>query len=291
MTWLKRNWRGLLARAPLPTLALAASWGVGSFAALFVPPLIAVIQAAAFELTYIGLAIVDVPERDRRRRATKISLSAVAVSVVYNSAAGYFHRNPAALTGLSFAEELALAVAHGAPLAIVAYLVADLLFHTRTRAHLPSQRRALVRRLAQALRTAREEIAPLRVMLAQAQADAAQAVRDREAARAGGAQASADLAQQQAVNAQQGAEIARLEGELAQARQAQARADGEAARLARELELAQAGAALDVRGLARRMEAAGLSLREIGRVLDRPESTVRSWLKAATNGHVGAATE
>ncbi|MFN8504459.1 hypothetical protein [Kouleothrix sp.] len=31
------HWRGVLARLPLPMLALAASYGVYSFAALFVP--------------------------------------------------------------------------------------------------------------------------------------------------------------------------------------------------------------------------------------------------------------
>lgn len=129
MTWLQTHWRTILSHAPLPMLALAASYGVYQYALLFVPQWVAVVQAAAFEATYIGLAVVRVPEADRRVLATRISFAAVAVSVVYNSAAGYFHRNPAALIGLSFVEELGLAIAHGAPLAIVAYLVADLLLH------------------------------------------------------------------------------------------------------------------------------------------------------------------
>jgi DNA-binding NarL/FixJ family response regulator len=44
--------------------------------------------------------------------------------------AGLFHRNPALLSkGLDWYAELGLAVLHGAPLAWVAYLVADLLLH------------------------------------------------------------------------------------------------------------------------------------------------------------------
>jgi hypothetical protein len=130
MKWIRVHWRTILSHAPLPMLALAASYGVYQYALLFVPHWVAVTQAAAFEATYIGLSVVRVPEEDRRVLATRISFAAVAVSVVYNSAAGYFHRNPNALIGLSFYEELGLAVAHGAPLAIVAYLVADLLLHT-----------------------------------------------------------------------------------------------------------------------------------------------------------------
>lgn len=133
MIWFRTHWRSILAHLPLPMLGLAASYGVYSFALLFVPQFFALAQAAAFELTYIGLAVVDAPELARRSRAARISVAAVAVSVVYNSAAGYFHRNPLALSGLSFWEELGLAVVHGAPLAITAYFVADFLLHPTTR--------------------------------------------------------------------------------------------------------------------------------------------------------------
>lgn len=133
MIWIRSNWRGVLAHLPLPMLGLAASYGVYSFALLFVPQFFALAQAAAFELTYIGLAVVDAPELARRSRAARISVAAVAVSVVYNSASGYFHRNPLALSGLSFWEELGLAIVHGAPLAITAYFVADFLLHPTTR--------------------------------------------------------------------------------------------------------------------------------------------------------------
>src|SRR5262249_43972446 len=48
---------------------------------------------------------------------------------------------------------------------------------------------------------------------------------------------------------------------------------------------AGAAAGLDPRSLAQRMEAAQIPQRAIARLLDMPESTVRGWLKAATNGH------
>jgi len=123
-------WRNLLARLPLPMLALAASYGVYSFAALFVPFWVAVVQAAAFELTYIGLAVVQGLDNAGRRRATLISVGAVVTSVLYNTLAGLFHRNTELLASLPFWGECLLAVLHGAPLAWVAYLVSDLLLHT-----------------------------------------------------------------------------------------------------------------------------------------------------------------
>lgn len=124
----KLKW--LLPRLPLPMLALAASYGVYQFALLFVPWWVALIQAAAFETTYLGLAMIESETPDQRRRATAISIGAVVVSVLYNSLAGFFHRN--GLGELSMVGEIVLATLHGAPLAIVAYLVADLLLHKGT---------------------------------------------------------------------------------------------------------------------------------------------------------------
>lgn len=125
------DWRGILARLPLPMLALAASYGVYSFALLFVPPIVAGIQAAAFELTYIGLAVTRDLDTPQRKRATGISLGAVATSIIYNTLAGWFHSQAALLETASPIAWLCLAVLHGAPLAWVAYLVADLLLHSQ----------------------------------------------------------------------------------------------------------------------------------------------------------------
>lgn len=124
------NWRMVLARLPLPLLALAASYGVYQFALLFVPPWVAIVQASAFECTYIGLAVTQGLSADQRKRATAISIGAVVTSIVYNTLAGWFHRQPALLQDAPPVSWLAFAILHGAPLAWVAYLVADLLLHT-----------------------------------------------------------------------------------------------------------------------------------------------------------------
>lgn len=121
-------WREVLAALPLPTLALAASYGVWSFNMLYLPMWAAVASAASFELVYIGLAVAEL-RGQQIRRARYISVSAVAVSVVYNTLSGLFHRNPEWLANLSDKGEWGLAVLHGAPLAIVAYAVSDLLLH------------------------------------------------------------------------------------------------------------------------------------------------------------------
>ena len=121
-------WRPLLARLPLPMLALAASYGVYRFALLFVPPWVAIVQAAAFELVYIGLAVVELPP-EQMRRARRISVGAVVVSIAYNTLDGLFHRRPGMLIDTPLWGDIALAILHGAPLAWLAWLVADLLLH------------------------------------------------------------------------------------------------------------------------------------------------------------------
>ena len=122
------DWRALLSRAPLPMLALAASHGVYSYNLLFVPPWVALVSAAAFELTYCGLAVVRL-NAGQRLRAQRIATSAVAVSIFYNTLAGLFHRRPELLVALPVGLDLVLSVLHGMPLAIVAYSVAHLLLH------------------------------------------------------------------------------------------------------------------------------------------------------------------
>ena len=125
-------WRTILARAPLPMLALAASYGVWSFNLLFVPAWVAFVSAAAFEATYVGLAVARVSDHDRKRAAL-IAASAVAVSVLYNVASGLFHRRPELLDNPPLWLDGALAVMHGLPLAVVAYAVASLLLHAESR--------------------------------------------------------------------------------------------------------------------------------------------------------------
>lgn len=120
------HWRAVLSRAALPMLALAASYGVYQYALLYVPAWVAFVQAAAFELVYIGLAVAQGVDT---RRARRISAGAVAASIIYNTLAGLFHRVPLDAFALPLAGELAFAALHGLPLAWVAYLVADLMLH------------------------------------------------------------------------------------------------------------------------------------------------------------------
>ena len=122
------RWRAILATLPLPMLALAASYGVYEYSRLFVPAWVALAQAAAFEMTYLGLAVVQV-QHDQRHRARLISLGAVVVSVSYNTLAGLFHREPALLAAAPLWANVILSLLHGAPLAWLAFLVADLLLH------------------------------------------------------------------------------------------------------------------------------------------------------------------
>lgn len=134
------DWRGVFAVLPLPMLALAASYGVYSYNLLFVPLWVAVVSAAAYEATYISLAVLMGLDERQRRRARAISAGAVIVSVLYNSLAGLFHRRPDVLDALPLWADAVLAALHGLPLAIVAYLVADLLLH-RTPAEAPATSR------------------------------------------------------------------------------------------------------------------------------------------------------
>lgn len=136
------GWRELVSRSALPMLALAASYGVYDFARLFVPTWVAVVQASAFELVYIGLSVAKL-SRDQQRRAHAISLGAVVVSASYNTLAGYFHRRPDTLPGLDWWGDALLALLHGVPLAVLAYLVADLLLHAST-SEAPAAGRAAV---------------------------------------------------------------------------------------------------------------------------------------------------
>lgn len=247
----RMNWRVILARLPLPMLALAASWGVFSFARLFVPVTIAIIQAAAFELTYIGLAITRDLRTADRRRATAISLGAVVTSIIYNTLAGWFERAPQLLAGADQWLWLVFAVLHGAPLALVAYLVADLLLHTAPRSNRAAQLRATVKQLARGWRADRLEVARLVTELASWRASFEASAQDGTKLAAEAAQLRRKLAQMEADAAQPIA------------------IDG-----------------IDLLAVARKLRAAGVPSRETADLLRVPESTLRARLdKASTNGH------
>jgi hypothetical protein len=113
----------------LVALGLSASYGVYQFTLLYAPVEIAYITAAAFELTYIGLTVVPIATDQGKGKALWVARGAVFVSVAYNVISGYLHRSP--IVRFEWWQEAALAALHGAPLAIVAYALADLLLHSR----------------------------------------------------------------------------------------------------------------------------------------------------------------
>jgi len=129
--------RNLIARASLPALALAASYGVYSFQRVFVPEWVALVSAAAFELVWLGLAAAATTDH---RRARVIALAAVVVSAIYNALAAALHLRPDLVAASpSLAATALLAMLHGAPLAILGYAVADLLLHqAQPEAHPPA---------------------------------------------------------------------------------------------------------------------------------------------------------
>lgn len=114
----------------LPMLALSAAYGVYFFAVQFVPPFIAVIEAASFELIYIGLAMIKTSD-DGRKYARYVSVGAVGVSIIYNTIAAAIHQKPDLLIDLAPTLRWIISFVHGAPLAVLAYLVSDLLFHRK----------------------------------------------------------------------------------------------------------------------------------------------------------------
>lgn len=122
---------------PLPLLGIPASYGVYHFALQFVPQWVAVVEAGAFEATYIGLAAANSLPKELRGQATRISWGAVWVSVIYNTIAGALSREPELFNRLQSEDTFGavlfwlLALVHGAPLAVLAYLVSDLHIHKR----------------------------------------------------------------------------------------------------------------------------------------------------------------
>lgn len=133
------HWRDILARLPLPMLALSAAYGVWQFQILFTPWYVALLSAAAFEIVYVALAFSDTHDR---QRAAVISVAAVTVSVLYNTLSSLFAIRPELLQARPLWSDIALATLHGLPLAVVAYAVADLLLHRSSATPVQAERDA-----------------------------------------------------------------------------------------------------------------------------------------------------
>lgn len=126
------TFRRILSVLPLPMLGLAASYGVYHFAANFAPDWVAIAEASAFELTYIGLAALEGLSKEQKERASFVARGAVAVSIIYNSIAGALYLDPQLFEDLGRFAFWSVSILHGVPLAVLAYLVADLVLHSET---------------------------------------------------------------------------------------------------------------------------------------------------------------
>lgn len=105
------------------------------------PGWVAVITASSFEFVYIGLAVYDKFDKRGRKSALYVSLAAVVTSILYNVLDGFFHRRPDLLGGLPWWGDLLLSVVHGAPLAVLAFLVSRLVMHPSSLDRVPSNNR------------------------------------------------------------------------------------------------------------------------------------------------------
>jgi flagellar biosynthesis GTPase FlhF len=204
---------------------------------------------------------------------------------------------------------------------VVVFLFAMHLSSPRLRAlNLPLlvQRRQLIRRLLQRLRSSLQEGADLRSrfaevsqQLAHSQQEAAQlradlAHRDTTATYADNdvaqlrtqlaqsqqeaAQLRTDLAQQRGSSAQATNDLAQLRTQLAQREQELAQARADAAQHKREmadlLHTLPSSDDLDLTAIAQRLKEGGTSWRDIELLLRVPQSTLRNRLKALSNGHL-----
>lgn len=143
--FVRLHWREAIAFLALVLLATSAAYGVYMFSLLFVPHTFALITAGAFEATYIGLGVAKL-KGEQRAHAQWISGAAVAVSIIYNTLAAIAHFMPwlpgaivasatAITAGVAAAPVVAiialvlLALLHGAPLALTAFFLSNLILH------------------------------------------------------------------------------------------------------------------------------------------------------------------
>jgi len=88
------RWRILLAMLPTPMLGFASSYGVFAYNAHFAPSLIAIAMAAAYEITYVGIASYTTINTRQRAEGEKISRDAAWISFIQNGLAGLVFIQP-----------------------------------------------------------------------------------------------------------------------------------------------------------------------------------------------------
>jgi hypothetical protein len=239
-------------------------------------PALAYAAAVVIELTAValiaGASAIAGLDPAARAWANRALLAVLSTQALANLAAGYLRGGQATL-GLFGGTWPAYSVP--ALVLCLSKLLERLIASPamrRTRRDLRAQRRALVRRLIDRLRTARAVLDAATADLAQARAQAAQVQGQLAQLQATAAQPDPLLAQLQAETAQQEQTIAHLTAQLAQLREQAAQPivfDG-----------------IDVLKVARRLRDTGVTTRETADLLRMSESTLRSRLgKAAQNGH------
>lgn len=90
-------WRIVLAMLPTPMLGFASSYGVYAFNSYFVPGWVAIAMAAAYELTYVGLASYTALNEKQKEIGLKISYDAAMISFMQNGLVGLAHIQPSVM--------------------------------------------------------------------------------------------------------------------------------------------------------------------------------------------------
>jgi hypothetical protein len=271
-TWKRR----LLALLSVPLLAVPSAAGVYLWLEPHIGWFFAGLTAAGFESLYIGINVLVITTPELRRYARNVALSGVATAVVFNTLARYQAMVclPAADDAVQFCTlravgfdwlALALAVLESVPLAGLAYAVSVLLHRlSEDAARLGGEDARLHVSLAQheaEIAQLTADLAQSRDRLAQVEATSAQRAADMEQSARGAAHQARELAQA----------LREKEAELAQAREQAAQP------------LAIDG--IDLVRIARTLMDRGVSQREAARLVGMADATLRSRLKASTNGH------
>jgi len=134
MRYMRIGWRTLLAMLPTPMLGFASSYGVYAFNAHFAPSWVAFAMAAAYELTYVGLASYTALNVAQRAEGRLISRDAASISFIQNGLAGLVYVQPSIIAYQSWggawplAVNVPLAALHAAQVWI-AYRTANFTLH------------------------------------------------------------------------------------------------------------------------------------------------------------------
>lgn len=126
-------WRIVLAMLPTPMLGFASSYGVYAFNSYFVPGWVAIAMAAAYELTYVGLASYTALNTKQKTIGLLISRDAAWISFAQNGLVGLAHIQPSVMGysnwgALALIVNVPLAALHAAQVWI-AYRTANFTLH------------------------------------------------------------------------------------------------------------------------------------------------------------------